>query len=239
MVAAGSGVRLGGEVPKALRTLGGVPLVGWATRTLLAAGVPRVLVVAPASARDAFHTALSTHVGVDRGWSLVEGGAERQDSVCAGLAELGHEPPRIVLVHDAARPLVPVEVVRAVVAAVAAGERAVVPVVPVVDSIRRVGAESDQSPTPAERGSTIIDRALLRAVQTPQGFDFETLRAAHREVADRSHRVTDDAAACELLGVPVALVPGSRHSLKITEPIDLRLGEVLLAEGSARTMEED
>lgn len=234
MVAAGSGVRLGGGVPKALRTLGGVPLVGWATRTLLAAGIPRVLVVAPASARDAFRAALTTHVGADRGWSLVDGGAERQDSVRAGLTVLGDQPPRIVLVHDAARPLVPVEVVRAVVAAVATGERAVVPVVPVVDSIRRVDAG----------GSTIIDRAPLRAVQTPQGFDFETLLAAHLEVANRRHQVTDDAAACEYLDVPVALVPGSRRSLKITEPMDLRLGEVLLAEGpgaeeSASRMEED
>lgn len=221
MVAAGSGVRLGGSGPKALRLLGGVPLVGWATETLLAAGIAPVVVVVPAAAEHDFANALMTHLGAGAGWRLAIGGAQRQDSVRAGLAALEPETPRIVLVHDAARPLVPTDVVRAVVAAVAAGERAVVPVVPVVDSIRRVTDEGT---------SVIIDRSELRAVQTPQGFDFATLHAAHAAVAAAGLPVTDDAAACEHMGIRVALVPGSRRALKITEPADLRAAEALLTE---------
>lgn len=225
MVAAGSGVRLGGDGPKALRSLAGIPLVVWAVRTLLTAGLTRVVVVVPAQARARFEEVLTSRFGPDGGWSTAAGGAERQDSVRAGLTALadaasGVGAPRTVLVHDAARPLVPLQVVQAVVAAVAAGERAVVPVVPVVDSIRQL----------QDDGSVIVDRTRLRAVQTPQGFDFATLLSAHRAVAAAGRVITDDAAACEFVDVPIALVPGSRRSIKITEPVDLRLAELLLAD---------
>lgn len=215
-------------MPKALRELGGVPLVVHATRTLLRAGVPRIAVVVPGPFRDDFARVLGDQLGDGAGWTLVDGGTERQDSVVAGLTALGEStPPRIVLVHDAARPLVPVEVVRTVLAEVAGGARAAVPVVPVVDSVRRVDGDA----------STIVDRTALRAVQTPQGFDYPTLVEAHRHVAAAQQAVTDDAAACELIGVPVALVPGSRRSLKITEPADLRWGEALLDEADHLTEE--
>jgi 2-C-methyl-D-erythritol 4-phosphate cytidylyltransferase len=122
----------------------------------------------------------------------------------------------VVLVHDAARPLVPADVVRGVVAAVRAGAAAVIPVVPVSDTIRQV----------TEAGSVVVDRSGLRAVQTPQGFAREALIRSHGTAAGLEF--TDDAAVCEACGYEVVLVPGSREALKITEPYDLYVAEAIV-----------
>lgn len=219
VVAAGSGVRLGGGVPKALRLLAGAPLVVHAGRRLLAGGVTRLMVVVPAMHAGAFDAALADGLP-EATWRTVPGGAERQESVRAGLAALAAQPdpPPVVLIHDAARPLVPPEVVARVIAAVRAGSPAVIPVVAVVDTVRQV----------RPGGSTVIDRAALRAVQTPQGFDRVTVTTAHELVARDGVRVTDDAAVCEYAGYPVTVVEGSRRSLKITEPEDLTVALALL-----------
>lgn len=129
----------------------------------------------------------------------------------------------IVLVHDAARPLVPTAVVDRVVNAVLSGAGAVLPALPVVDSIRQT----------VDQSSVVVDRAALRAVQTPQGFRFGVLRTAHDHVQAEGIDVTDDAAACEIMKVRVVLVDGDRRALKITDPLDLLLAEaVLAAEGT-------
>jgi 2-C-methyl-D-erythritol 4-phosphate cytidylyltransferase len=224
VVAAGSGVRFGGDLPKALVDLAGRALVAHSVDALAAGGATRVVVVVPTQHRNDFARALSdAPVPVE----LVTGGQRRQDSVRHGLealaAELDPAVPAIVLVHDAARPLVPVEVVRRVRDAVAAGATAVVPAVPVVDSIRSVPREG------VDADSSVVDRSRLRAVQTPQGFSFAALLAAHRAVADTPEELTDDAAVAERAGQRVVLVPGSRDSIKITEPLDLVLAEALLA----------
>lgn len=221
VVAAGSGVRLGGDVPKALRLVGGRSLVARSVAALAAGGVTHVVVVVAAGLRGAFTEAL-----IDSGVpvTLVPGGAERQDSVANGLAAIAADPEladsRFVLVHDAARALVPPAVVGRVLAALQAGAQAVVPVVPVVDSVREVTPE----------GSAVVDRARLRAVQTPQGFARAVLARAHRFVAENGLRVTDDAAAVESLGLPVTLVDGAREAMKITEPLDLVIAEALAGE---------
>ncbi|CAI9401245.1 2-C-methyl-D-erythritol 4-phosphate cytidylyltransferase [Aestuariimicrobium sp. T2.26MG-19.2B] len=224
VVAAGSGVRFGASVPKALVELGGRALVAHSVDALAAGGVSRVVVVVPADHRPDFERALAdAPVPVE----LVAGGRRRQDSVRQGLEalaiDLGTADSAIVLVHDAARPLVPAEVVERVRDAVTAGATAVVPAVPVVDSIRSI---SHQGPDGA---SSVVDRSGLRAVQTPQGFSFAALLAAHRAVADTTEELTDDAAVAERAGHRVVLVPGSRDSIKITEPLDLVLAEALLA----------
>ncbi len=218
VVAAGSGSRLGASVPKALVPVAGVPLVAHAVSRLLAGGCDHVVVVVPPGMVPQFHAVLAPTCPVPL--VLVEGGAERQDSVAHGLAALDTEPlagASVVLVHDAARAFVPPEVVRSVVDAVRGGAVAAIPVVPVVDSLRQVDAS----------GSAVVDRAPLRAVQTPQGFEPDVLRAAHAAVAASGVTVTDDAAACELLGHRVALVPGSRDALKVTEPLDLVVAEAI------------
>jgi 2-C-methyl-D-erythritol 4-phosphate cytidylyltransferase len=213
VVAAGSGVRLGGTGPKALRHLAGRPLVCWAVDALAAGGVRSAVVVVAAGLEADFEAVLgSALIPV----TVVVGGATRQESVARGLATLPDDG-QVVLVHDAARPLVPVEVVRRVVDAVRSGALAVTPVVPVTDTIRQLSP--DQT-------SAVVDRSRLRAVQTPQGFDRDTLVQAHAGLHDE---VTDDVAACEAIGVPVTLVAGSREALKITEPFDLIVAQALLS----------
>ncbi len=217
VVAAGSGSRLGAEVPKALVELDGVTLVRRSVDAMVDGGAQQVVVTIPADGRAAFERALAD-VAVPV--ALVVGGERRQDSVNNGLAALAHFPPdTVVLVHDAARPLVPAPVVRAVVEAVRRGGQAVIPVVPVVDSVRSTH----------ENSSTVVERSTLRAVQTPQGFRLHTLKQAHDVVAADGLDVTDDASACEACGHRVSLVEGHRDALKITEPIDLVVASAILA----------
>lgn len=143
--------------------------------------------------------------------SVVPGGASRSESVRRGLAALPASASH-VMVHDAARPLVPNDVVAAVAAALADGAEAVVPVVPVTDTLRAVD------------GGT-VDRSRFVAVQTPQGFLLSTLHDAHRAEVE----ATDDAGVVEAAGAAVVHVPGSPNNLKITFPHDLAVAEALLS----------
>lgn len=219
VVAAGSGSRLGGEGPKALRELGGRPLLSHSLDALAAGGVSRAIVVIAEGLLPDFETVLADSPIPA---AVVTGGAERQDSVLAGLDAIIGDPElataEFVLVHDAARALVPPEVVARVIAALEAGAVGCVPVVPVVDTVRRV----------TETGSEVIDRTGLRAVQTPQGFVREVLHRGHREVREQGLRVTDDAAVVEALGEQVVLVEGSPEALKVTEPLDLLFADAVL-----------
>ena len=218
VVAAGSGVRLGGEVPKAVRPLAGRPLVSWSVEALAAGGVTHVVVVVADGLQDVFEAALKD---APIPYRLVVGGATRQQSVSRGIAAL--PPGAVVLVHDAARPLVPAEVVRGVVAAVRAGAAAVIPVVGLSDTIRQV---AEPGSGVADAGSVVVDRTRLRAVQTPQGFSRDALVQSH--AAADGGEFTDDAAVCEACGYQVVLVAGSRESLKITEPYDLAVAEAIV-----------
>lgn len=137
-------------------------------------------------------------------------GETRSESVRSGLSHLPSTATH-VLVHDAARPLVPVAVVSSVIGALSKGAMAVVPVTPVTDTLR------------ATSGGT-VDRSSLVAVQTPQGFELSTLKAAHVDGSE----ATDDAAVIERSGVPVVHVDGSPVNLKITFPHDLLVAEALL-----------
>lgn len=235
--AAGLGLRLGGGLPKALRELGDVPMLVHALRAVLAApSVSAAVVAAPADGVAGVRELLARELGPDAPVTVVPGGATRQESVRRALDGLDGPYP-VVLVHDAARPFVPVDVVEAVVAAVEAGADAVVPALPVVDTVKEVTAD-DAPPGAKERVVRTVDRASLRAVQTPQGFRREVLAAAH--AASPEGDTTDDAGMVERMGVPVAVVPGSEDAFKVTRPFDLLLAEALLnrrrAEaGSART----
>ncbi|MEV4536929.1 2-C-methyl-D-erythritol 4-phosphate cytidylyltransferase [Asanoa sp. NPDC049518] len=212
--AAGSGTRLGPGAPKALRLLGGEPLLVHALRRICQApSVAVVVVAAPPDEVAAVRAMLAPVAPV----TVVAGGAHRQASVAAALAAVPPDVP-IVLVHDAARALVPPDLVESVAGAVRDGAEAVIPVLPVVDTIKEVG------PDDAVRGT--VDRAPLRAVQTPQGFRRQVLAAAHAAAVDP---LTDDAGLVEKQGVRVTCVPGSDHALKITRPFDLLLAEHLLA----------
>ncbi|GAA0815196.1 2-C-methyl-D-erythritol 4-phosphate cytidylyltransferase [Spirilliplanes yamanashiensis] len=212
--AAGAGVRLGAGAPKALRPLAGAPLLVHAVRRVaLAPSVRCVVVAAPPAEVDAVRALLAPVAPV----TVVAGGAERQQSVAAALAAVPAGIP-IVLVHDAARALTPPALVEAVAAAVRGGADAVIPVLPVIDTIKEVDAAGTVLGT--------VDRAALRAVQTPQGFRRTVLAAAHAAATDP---LTDDAGLVEKAGGAVLCVPGSELALKITRPLDLLIAEALLA----------
>lgn len=239
VVAGGRGTRLGSQGSKALVELAGEPLVVHAVRAMWASEVVNeVVVVGPSDdmERDVFSEALQ-RAGLDA--HIVPGGVSRQASVASGLSAINLDADYI-LIHDAARPLVPADVVQRVVGALQAGHRGVVPALAVTDTIKRVSGEA-RPPHPAgfvagpavEAVAETLDRSVLRAMQTPQGFERETILAAHREgaalAADEATSAPDDAALVEALGIDVVLVQGSQRAMKITHPYDLSVAELLAA----------
>jgi 2-C-methyl-D-erythritol 4-phosphate cytidylyltransferase len=218
--AAGMGVRLGAGGPKALHALDGTPLLVHAVRRAAqAAGVAAIVVAAPPDDVATVRALLAAVAPV----TVVPGGANRQESVRRALAAAPERLP-IVLVHDAARCLAPASLFETVADAVRAGAPAVIPVLPVVDTIKQVDVGAVVVGT--------VDRTVLRAVQTPQGFARDTLLAAHANARDEH---TDDAGMVERMGLPVLTVPGDDRALKITRPVDLVLARALLAAEPART----
>ena len=199
VVAAGSGHRFGG--PKQLVELAGRRVVDRSVGAMARVSAGVVVVGAPDQLEELEGS------GAD---VVVPGGATRSASVRAGLDAVPSSASH-VLVHDAARPLVPDAVCDRVIAALEDGADGVVPVVPVTDSLRSV----DGVP---------VDRAGLVAVQTPQGFRLEALLAAHAGDGD----ATDDATLVSGLGGDVRHVDGDPVNLKITGPLDVRIAEVLL-----------
>lgn len=229
LTAAGSGSRLGRDAPKALVELRGRPLVVHAARRLVASGVVDVLVVTAPEERVEDVTRLLVAEDLPVPVSVVAGGGSRQASVAAGLALLPREVD-VVLIHDAARALLPPALVVRVADAVRAGHRAVIPGVPVHDTIKQVGQGSaGGAPVLAT-----VSRDRLRAVQTPQGFSRELIDRAHIaglvRAATEATAATDDAALVEAIGVAVWLVDGAEDAFKITTPRDLSVAQLLLAE---------
>ncbi|MFF1919361.1 2-C-methyl-D-erythritol 4-phosphate cytidylyltransferase [Streptomyces sp. NPDC058221] len=225
--AAGRGVRLGPGAPKALRSLGGTPMLIHAVRAMAASRlVSLVVVVAPPDGAPEVRILLDEHSLPERTeFLVVPGGDTRQESVKLGLDAL---PADIgaVLVHDAARPLVPVDTVDAVVEAVRDGAPAVVPALPLADTVKEVEPGAPGEPEPV---LSTPERSRLRAVQTPQGFDRDMLVRAHERVAVSGEGATDDAGLVEQLGAPVVVVPGHEEAFKVTRPLDLVLAEAVLA----------
>lgn len=214
IVAAGRGQRFGGTLPKQYRTLAGRPLLAWTLQAFAThPQVDAVRAVIHSDDRDLYDAAAA-------GLSLLEpaaGGAERQVSVLNGLESLAAAAPTRVLIHDGARPFPPAAVVSGVIAAL---ERApgAIPALPVTDTLKR------------SEGTLIgetVPRAGLWRAQTPQGFRYEAILAAHRAAAGRV--LTDDAAVAEAAGLEVALVPGDEGNVKVTTEQDLAGLEARLA----------
>ncbi|WP_084535354.1 2-C-methyl-D-erythritol 4-phosphate cytidylyltransferase [Nocardia yamanashiensis] len=212
--AAGMGVRLGENKPKAFVHVGGSPMLALAVQGLIDSGsVDEVVVMVPAELVAETRALLpDTPTPVH----VVPGGAERTDSVRAGLAAA--PDATYVLVHDAARALTPPSLITRVVDELRAGAQAVVPGLPVSDTIKSVDAAGAVTGTP--------DRSALRAIQTPQGFDAALLRSAYAT----DTQATDDAGLVELLGAIVRTVPGDTLAFKITTPLDLILANTLAAQ---------
>ncbi len=227
VVAAGRSTRMGGE-DKLASEIDGRPLLAWTLDALVAAPeIERVVVVTGADRRDEI-------AGAD--WlpgsvvEVVTGGARRQESVHAGFVALDRgaiDEAGVVLVHDAARPLVTPELIAAVAGA-AARHGAAIPIVPVAETLKRIDGELV--------GAT-VDRTGLGAAQTPQGARRDLLRAAYRRFpADGPTTFTDEASLLEACSIAVHVVPGDPGNLKVTLPADLRRAAVALARPrSART----
>ena len=213
LVAAGSGERLGADVPKAFVEVAGQSLAEHAVRRFGGhSAIGPIRLVVPLGWE---RTAADQLWPLANDLTVVHGGATRQASVAAGLAAVPRDVA-FVLVHDVARPFVTDTVIDAVVSALVAGADAVVPVVPIHDTVRRVGRDGMLA--------GVVDRSTLVAVQTPQGFRRDVLIAAH---ADASDAVTDDAALAEALGHQIVAVPGAESAFKITTPADLARAESL------------
>ncbi len=214
IVAAGSGSRHGGELPKQYQLLGSRPMLRHSVETFCRhPAIDRVRVVIGAGHAELYRTA----VGALPVETSIQGGATRQESVRRGLEALANDPPDLVLIHDAARPLVSPDVISRVIATLDAADAAVA-ALPVVDTLRR-------------EGGGIVDRNSLWQVQTPQGFRFERILAAHRAATD--DLATDDAGLAERAGIPITLVEGSMSNLKVTRAGDLATAEAFLAAGQA------
>jgi 2-C-methyl-D-erythritol 4-phosphate cytidylyltransferase/2-C-methyl-D-erythritol 2,4-cyclodiphosphate synthase len=213
IVAAGKGERAGLALPKQYESLAGKPML---RRTAQAfAGLP-VTVVIGAGQEALYAGALSN------GQPPVIGGARRQDSVRLGLESLASDAPDFVLIHDAARPLVSRRLIDAVIGALERGARGAAPMLAVADTLRRRDGEDWR----------LVPRDGLFRAQTPQGFRFADILAAHR--AHASTDVTDDVELAGLAGITVDAVAGEERNLKVTTQTDFALAEKLVA-GETRT----
>jgi 2-C-methyl-D-erythritol 4-phosphate cytidylyltransferase/2-C-methyl-D-erythritol 2,4-cyclodiphosphate synthase len=200
IAAAGSGERFGASIPKALIQLGDRTLLEHAV-SAISSVADQIVVTAPAGFEDAIRTLVGDAV------TVVTGGATRSESVRLGLAAI--DGAEFVLVHDAARALATRELAAQVVAALKNGDVAVIPGLPEVDTVKVIGADGYVTSTP--------DRAQLRRVQTPQGFTYKVLKAAHATPSD----ATDDAVLVADAGHKVRIIEGEERALKITTPSDL------------------
>ncbi len=217
---------MGSSVPKQFLAIGGLPLVVHSLRVLQAAPSIDAIVLAVPQADIAYCRSdiVKAH-GFSKVTKVVAGGAERQDSVRLALAAVGSEA-EIVLVHDAVRPFLTVQMVEHVVKAARATGAAII-ALPMRDTVKHVGADHAIERT--------VDRTPLWLAQTPQAFKREWLQEAHQKAQTEGIAATDDAYLLEWMGRPVTVVEGSGENIKVTRPEDLVIGEAILASRQAGT----
>ena len=216
IVAAGSASRMGG-IDKVMAPLGGEPMIVKTVRAFQSCeAIAEIIIV---TRQDLVAPIQELCREMDKVRAVVIGGASRQESVWLGLNAFSGKI-QMAAVHDGARPLISWELIdRTVRAANSYGAAA--PAIPVKDTIKVEGSGLVES-TP--------DRSRLRAVQTPQVFDFDLLRGALQKAREDGAEVTDDCSAVERLGMKIRLVEGEERNLKVTTPLDLKIAELLLEE---------
>lgn len=217
IVAAGKGIRAGGSVPKQYALLKGIPML---RRTIDAfAGYPdsRIQVMIGPGQEAQYQAATKGMQNVTLASPLC-GGATRQDTVRIGLEALAAHRPDVVLIHDAARPMVSRKIIDGVLEALAKGADGAIPMQPVADTLRKQ----------VDGQWVTVPRDGMFKAQTPQGFRFDTILAAHRRYADRE--VTDDMALGEMAGFHTVITPGDETNMKVTRPEDFAMAEHLLSE---------
>jgi 2-C-methyl-D-erythritol 4-phosphate cytidylyltransferase/2-C-methyl-D-erythritol 2,4-cyclodiphosphate synthase len=213
IVAAGKGLRAGGGLPKQYRDLRGVPVLARAITAFLShSGISDVVAVIGAEDRDRFEALVRPHLAGQV--LLAEGGATRAESVAAGLAALATRDIAEVLVHDGARPLVSADLISRIIQATR-DHGAAAPALAVSDTLWRA----------SDRVDAVVPRDRLFRTQTPQGFRYAALVAAH---ANAPAAATDDVAVARAAGLDVAVVPGDEDNIKITEAGDFARAARLL-----------
>ena len=216
IVAAGAASRMGG-IDKVMAELKGEPMIVHTVRAFQNCDAIKEIVIVTREDLILPITRLTNNFG--KVTAVVLGGSSRQESVALGMNALS-EKCELAAIQDGARPLVTWELIDRVVRA-AHAHHAAIPVIPVKDTIKVCDTALVKS-TP--------DRSTLRAVQTPQVFDFDLLRGALKKAAEDGAEVTDDCSAVERLGMSVRTVEGDERNLKVTTPLDLKLAEMLMEE---------
>ena len=216
IVAAGSASRMGG-IDKVMALLKGEPMIVHTVRAFQECdAIAKIVIV---TREDLILPITSLTSGFNKVTAVVVGGKSRQESVALGMNALGAKC-KLAAIQDGARPLVTWQLIDRVVRA-AHAYQAAIPVIPVKDTIKVCNSALVVS-TP--------DRSTLRAVQTPQVFDFDLLRGALKQAQIDGAEVTDDCSAVERLGMSVKIVEGDERNLKVTTPLDLKLAEMLMEE---------
>jgi len=214
IVAAGSGSRMGGELPKQYRELLGKPILIHTLEIFRRFDLEMQVIVVLSPAHRQLWEELAGAYGLARGVTLTDGGNTRYDSVKKGLIQI--KEAEIVGIHDAVRPLVSHDTLgRAYAAAEQKGSG--IPVIEMDESVRKV----DQS-----GGTVHLERASLKKVQTPQVFKVHKIKEAYQQPHDPSY--TDDASVYESVFGRVTLVEGNRENIKITSPTDMKLASLLM-----------
>lgn len=216
IVAAGSASRMGG-IDKVMAPLGGEPMIVKTVRAFQQCDAIREIVVV--TRPDLIVPIMDLCASMDKVRAVVAGGSSRQASVSLGLNALS-EKVKLAAIQDGARPFVTWQLIDRVVRA-AHSFGAAAPAIPVKDTIKEVGGGVVKQ-TP--------DRSTLFAVQTPQVFDFDLLRAALKKAEQENAQVTDDCSAVERMGMSVKIVEGDERNIKVTTPLDLKIAELLLEE---------
>ena len=218
--AGGSGTRMGNEIPKQFLQLGGVPLLIHALRVFESSRmIAEIVVVVPQDSVTYCQQELLPQFAFSKISAVTAGGARRQDSVWNGLQAVD-ERTKIVVVHDAVRPFLTGAMVEEVVGGAKTHGAAIV-AIPLHDTVKQVA--------PDGMIDTTLDRQRLWSAQTPQAFDVELLREAHRSSQEAGVEATDDAFLVERIGHRVSIVNGSPDNIKVTRPEDLMMGEAILA----------
>jgi len=226
IVAAGRGTRAGAGGPKQYRNLAGRSVIAWTAEAFLEhPEIDAVRIIIHRDDRDEYDTAMGDLLRHPKLLAPITGGAERQDSVRLGLQSTEDNTPTIVLIHDAARPFIDAPTITRVIAALGEHDGAIA-ALPVHDTIKRANG--------ATLIETTVPREALWRAQTPQGFHFEKILAAHKAASGK--QLTDDAAVAEAAGLRVALVAGSPDNMKITQAEDFGMAATLLGRG-AKEME--